>query len=169
MTKSMTRPVHKLQLIMLSFAFATTAAYAQTDAQKAFTTLKSLPGTWEGNTSMGPVEVTFKVTSRGSAVMSEILGKEDMISMFNLDGPNRLLLTHYCAIGNQPRMQAETSPDGKTITFTYVDATNLAAPDAGHMQKMVLTVLDEKHHIEEWTFADHGKEHKAVFDLRRKP
>jgi hypothetical protein len=168
MTKSMMRPVCKLQLVMLALAFAATAAVAQTDAQKAFTTLKSLPGIWEGNSPKGPVQVSFKVTAGGSAIMSEILGKEDMISMFNLDGPNRLLLTHYCAVGNQPRMQAETSADGKTITFTYLDATNLAAPDAGHMQKMVLTVLDANHHTEEWTFADHGKEHKAFFDLQRK-
>jgi len=101
--------------------------------------------------------------------MSEILApNEDMISMFHLDGPKRLLLTHYCAAGNQPRMQASVSPDGKTITFNFVDATNLESPDAGHMQRLVLTVLDDNHHTEEWTFADHGKEHREVFDLRRK-
>lgn len=36
------------------------------------------------------------------------------------------------------------------------------------MQNMVLTLLDENHHTEEWTFNDHGKEMKHVFDLRRK-
>ncbi|HEY3972290.1 MAG TPA: hypothetical protein VGM18_04750 [Candidatus Sulfotelmatobacter sp.] len=91
-----------------------------------------------------------------------------MISMFNLDGPDKLLMTHYCAVGNQPRMQASVSPDGKTITFTYVGATNLATPDAGHMQQMVLTVLDDNHHTEDWIFVDHGKEMKQFFDLRRK-
>jgi hypothetical protein len=103
-------------------------------------------------------------------VMSEILGQgpEDMVSMFHLDGPNRLLLTHYCGSGNQPRMQASVSADGKTFTFSFVDATNLATPDAGHMQKMVLTMLDANHHIEDWTYADHGKEMKESFDLRRK-
>jgi hypothetical protein len=91
-----------------------------------------------------------------------------MISMFNMDGADRLLMTHYCAAQNQPRMQASVSADGKTITFNYIDATNLASPDAGHMQKMVLTLVDDNHHTEEWTFVDHGKEHKQVFDLRRK-
>ncbi len=91
-----------------------------------------------------------------------------MISLFHLDGPDRLLMTHYCAVGNQPRMQASLSPDGKTITFKFVDATNLAGPDAAHMHQMVLTLLDDNHHTEEWTFLDHGKEHKAFFDLRRK-
>ncbi len=167
MTKSMTRPVRNLQLVMLALIVAATAAVAQTDAQKAFATIKNMPGTWQGDTPMGPVQVTFKVTGGGSAVMSEILGKEDMVSMFHVDG-GRLLLTHYCAVGNQPRMQAETSPDGKTITFHYVDATNLSSPDAGHMEKMILTLLDENHHTEEWIFVDHGKERKAFFDLHRK-
>ncbi len=109
-----------------------------------------------------PVEVDFRVTSNGSALMSEIKGKEDMISMFNLDGA-RLLMTHYCATGNQPRMRASASPDGKTITFDYVDATNLAGPDGGHMNRLVLSMLDANHHTEEWTYVDHGKEMKESF------
>jgi hypothetical protein len=150
-------------------AIALTAfASAQTDAQKAFASIKSLPGTWNGTTSQGPVEVTFKTVSGGSAVMSEILGHEDMISMISLNGPDKLLMTHYCSIGNQPRMQASVSPDGKIITFNFLDATNLATPDAGHMQKMILTIVDDNHHTEEWVYADHGQEHKELFDLHRK-
>jgi hypothetical protein len=143
--------------------------FAQTEAQKAFATIKSMPGAWEGKTSDGMnVQVNYKVTAGGSAVMSEITGHEDMISMIHLDGPNRLLMTHYCAAGNQPRMEASVSPDGKIITFKFIDATNLATTDAAHMDHMVLTVVDENHHTEEWTFVDHGKEQKQLFDLRRK-
>ena len=64
-------------------------------------------------------------------------------------------------------MLASVSPDGKTITFTFFDGTNIA-PGAGHMQRMVLTMLDDNHHTEDWTFVDHGKEMKEFFDLRRK-
>jgi hypothetical protein len=163
----MPKSIRISSLVIIALTFTALSA-AQTDAQKAFAAIKSLPGTWEGKSPEGPVQVNFKVTSHGSAVMSEILGHEDMISMFHMDGPNRLLLTHYCAVGNQPRMQASVSPDGKTITFNFVDITNLDSPDAGHMKQMVLTLLDENHHTEEWTFADHGKEHKALFDLYRK-
>jgi hypothetical protein len=166
----MTRSTRIASVIILALA-AATAALAQTDAQKAFATIKNMPGSWEGSASSGhPLQVTFKVVSGGSAVMSEIMGHgpENMVSMIHLDGPNRLLMTHYCGAGNQPRMQATVSPDGKTITFTFVDATNLATPDAGHMQKMVLTMLDDNHHTEEWTYADHGKEMKELFDLHRK-
>jgi len=157
-----------------SLAFATltligASVFAQTGSQKAFDAIKSMPGTWQGKNQNGEdVRVDFKVTSGGSAVMSEIQGKEDMVSMIHMDGPNRLVLTHYCTAGNQPRMQASVSPDGKTITFTYFDATNLATPDAGHMQRMVLTLIDDNHHTEEWIFSGGGKEMKQFFDLRRK-
>lgn len=159
-------------LTLAAISLAAVSAAAQTapltDAQKAFDALKSMPGTWAGKSSEGmPVRVEFKVTAGGSAVMSEITGHADMISMFHMDGPDRLILTHYCAAGNQPRMQASASPDGKVITFTYFDATNLSTPDAGHMQKMTLTLLDANHQTEEWVFADHGKEIKQFFDLRR--
>ena len=79
----------------------------------------------------------------------------------------RVMATHYCGAGNQPRMQASASPDGKTITFNFVDATNLASPDAGHMHRVVITIPDANHHTEDWTFADHGKEMKEHFDLAR--
>jgi hypothetical protein len=167
MSKLKTRK--SLAVLLTLFALGC-AAVAQTAAQRAFATIKSLPGTWEGKGHDGQTfQVTFKITGGGSAVLSEIqVPKEDMVSMIHLDGPDRLLLTHYCAVSNQPRMQASVSSDGKVITFNYVDATNLASADSGHMQKMILTVLDENHHTEEWLFVDHGKEHREIFDLHRK-
>lgn len=157
--------------LSLCLLLAASAALAQTAAQKSFDQLKSLEGSWEGkNAQDKPVKVTFRDTAGGSAVMSEITGhgNEDMISMFNMDGSNRLLLTHYCSAGNQPRMTASTSADGKTITFNFLDATNLATPDAGRMQSAVFTIIDANHHTENWTFADHGKEMKEIFELARK-
>jgi len=169
MTRLTLKSLLAIQTLLLAAGALAAAASAQTDAQKAFDAIKGMPGTWEGKASDGQeVKVSFKVVSAGSAVMSEILGHEDMISMFHLDGPNRLLMTHYCDAGNQPRMEATVSADGKTITFNFVDATNLASPDAAHMRRMILTVVDENHHTEEWTFTDHGKEQKVFFDLHRK-
>jgi len=156
--------------VSLVLLLTATAVLAQTSAQKSFEQLKSLTGTWEGKNAEGTtVRVSFRETSGGSALMSEILGQgpENMISMFNLDGPNRLLLTHYCGAGNQPRMTASASADGKTITFDFLDATNLATPDAGRMQRVVFTIIDANRHTEAWTFADHGKNMKQFFDLQR--
>jgi len=151
----------------LIFLLAATT-FAQ-DARKTFDQLKTLNGSWEGKASNGrTVKVSYRATAGGSALMSEILGdgEEDMVSMFHMDN-KRLLMTHYCGVGNQPRMQASMSPDGKAITFSFVDATNLASPKAGHMQHLVITIPDADHHTEDWTFVQDGKEMKEHFELAR--
>jgi hypothetical protein len=153
--------------IPLMFLLVAGAAFAQT-SQKQFETIKSLAGSWEGKTSQGqPVSVSYRVTSGGSAVMSEIQGQEDMITMFHMDG-DRLLMTHYCGAGNQPRMKASASADGKSISFEMIDATNLASPSAGHMHKAVFTVVDANHHTEDWYFIQDGKEMHERFEVTRK-
>ena len=90
-----------------------------------------------------------------------------MISMFHMDN-DRLLLTHYCSTGNQPRMVASLSPDGKTMTFDFLDATNLSTPKTGHMNRVILNLVDANHHTEEWRFIQNEKEIVELFDLHRK-
>lgn len=154
-----------IPLLLLCIA---TAAGAATDAQTSFASLKSLTGNWTGKAMNGhPVQVTFRVTAGGSALMSEInAGPEDMISMFHMDG-SRLMMTHYCGAGNQPRMVASASADGKVFTFEYLDATNLESPKAGHMNRLVITMVDANHHTEEWNFVQDGKTLTERFDLQR--
>jgi hypothetical protein len=149
-------------------ALLATAAFAQSDSHAAFEKLKSLEGTWAGKGSEGQsLTVTFRTTSAGSAIMSEIQGPENMISMFHLDG-DRLMLTHYCATGNQPRMIGTMSADGRTLTFNFLDATNVLSSQPGHMQGVVLTMLDPNHHTEEWSFlAKDGSTHHETFDVQR--
>jgi hypothetical protein len=159
----------------ISFAMilTTLAAMAEPTTQKSFDLLKTFSGAWEGKGSDGqPVEVSYRMTGGGSALMSEILSnhmnmKHDMISMFHIDG-DRLLLTHYCSVGNQPRMVASTSADGKSVVFNFLDATNLVGPNAGHMDRVTFIALDANHHTEEWRFVQDGKETVELFDLHRK-
>ena len=106
------------------------------------------------------------MTAGGSALMSEIHGHgpENMITMFHLDG-DRLIMTHYCGAGNQPRMKVVSS-DPKSISFEFFDGTNIG-PGDGHMQHVTFTQPDANHHTEEWVFLDHGKEMKELFTLER--
>jgi len=140
---------------------------AQSDGHKSFDLLKGLEGNWAGKNSQGqPIQVTFRMTAGGSALMSEILGRgpENMITMFHMDG-DRLLMTHYCGAGNQPRMKVSSS-DAKSVGFEFMDGTNIG-PGDGHMQRVTFTQPDANHHVEEWIFLDHGKEMKEVFTLAR--
>jgi len=159
--------------ISLVVLLTSLAAYAQSSSTRSFDSIKALAGNWEGKTKMGDtVNVSYRLTGGGSAMMSETVstmnGKsEDMITMFNLDG-DRLLLTHYCAAGNQPRMKASTSSDGKTVTFDFIDATNLKSSHDPHMYRVVFNFIDANHHTEEWHFQLPGKEMVETFDLQRK-
>ena len=83
---------------------------------------------------------------------------ETMLTIVHLDG-ERLMLTHYCAAKNQPRLLATTiSPDGKTFEFTFLDATNLPSRDKGHMDKAVYRFIDENHFTTKWTWYENGQE-----------
>jgi len=153
-------------LVLLLIVSYTLAAAPDTPASH-FDQLKKLAGTWEGKTTDGkPVSITLQVVSDGSALM-ELDEGEKMVTMYHPDN-DRLLMTHYCSAHNQPRMQAEVSPDGKRFTFNYLDATNLAKPDAGHMHRMILTIEDANHMTQKWFFLDGSKELTETFKIARK-
>jgi hypothetical protein len=149
--------------------FAGRAAWAQSDAQKALEKLKSLVGTWQGKTVKGEsVEDSYRLTAGGTAVMGEDkMATEDMLSLFYVDG-DRLLMTHFCPSGNQPRMQATLSPDLKTISFDFLDATNLPSPQAGHMHRAVYIFSDSDHYSQEWTWMQDGKGTTYRSEMQRK-
>ena len=156
-----------LPVVLMSLS---TVVFAQSNAQKSFDKLKTLAGSWEGTLEGKPLQVSLRVTSMGNALMHEMTGAgrpDDPISLFHLDG-NRLLMTHYCDAGNQPRLVATISPDGKIITFNFLEATNLLSSQMGHMQRVVFSLIDSDHHTEKWEFAmADGKQMGGLLDLKR--
>jgi len=129
----------------------------QSDAQKAFEKMKTLAGSWEGSFMGMPVQVTIRVTSSGNAILHEGTSsgmKDNPITMLYVDS-DRLLLTHYCDSGNRPRMQGKLSPDGKTVTFDFLDVSGNAQRFLMH--DAAFTLIDANHHIEEWTYILSGK------------
>jgi len=147
--------------------FMAPAAFAQSSSRNSFEKLKSLAGTWEGKNSSGQaVRESYRVTANGSAVMNEIEGAHNMITMFHLDG-DRLLLTHYCGAGNQPRMKSVPVGDGNSVAFDFLDATNVTSPESGHMHRAVFTLVGGKDRTEEWVWRQDGKETRERFELQR--
>jgi hypothetical protein len=149
--------------------FSATAVMAQSDAQKVLDRFKTLVGTWEGKSPKGQTsEVKYQLMAGGTAVMAEshMIGDE-MSSMFYVDG-ERLMMTHFCPSGNQPRMQATISPDLRTVSFEFLDATNLPGPQAGHMHKAVYLFSDAEHYSEEWTWKQEGKDAHFHYEMVRK-
>jgi hypothetical protein len=148
-----------------------------TDAQRAFTQLKALAGSWAGQLTTFPKEPTvdgrfaqfsLRVTSLGNSLVHEmsISGRADHpVTMFYLDG-DQFRLTHYCDAGNRPRMAGKLSPDGKTLEFEFLDLSG--SNQNGHMHHAVFTLIDHDHHTEDWTYMmPNGVAVRAHFDLQR--
>jgi hypothetical protein len=159
-----------------SDAQKSSAAPVPSEAQKSFTTMKTLAGSWEGPVTTAPpavevegkpAQILLRVTSRGNALMHDltIAGIPDNpITMVYLDS-DRMLLTHYCDAGNRPRMTGKMSPDGKKVEFEFLD---IAGNPQYHMDHAVFTIIDADHHTEDWTFMMGDKPMHAHFDLHRK-
>ncbi|HWZ85238.1 MAG TPA: hypothetical protein VN032_03500 [Thermoanaerobaculia bacterium] len=132
--------------------------------------MKSLVGSWQGTGEGKVVSVRYALVSNGTALMETLDGDHDvtMITMYAPDAAT-VLATHYCAAGNQPRMRAAASPDGKSLAFEFVDASNVTAASADVMRSLVVTFVDADHFEQEWTSrAADGKEHTSVFRYSRK-
>jgi len=124
----------------------------------AFARLKTLVGTWEANTSMGKARSTYELTAGGTVLVEreEIAGKHAMMTMFSVDG-GRLVLTHYCMAGNQPRMAAKGLGANGEIAFQFLDATGLPDGKAGHMRNATFKFIDKDHFEAAWQFFQDGK------------
>jgi hypothetical protein len=180
-------------LLVSSTAFAQSATHemdapktpaSKSDAQKSFEIMKSLAGEWEGpvktdlpvsaNVDIKPLHVSMKVTSRGNVLVHEFQEAGTPLDPAKYDHPvtmlyvdeNRLTLVHYCDAGNRPRMTGQISPDGKILEFEFADLSG--GNETGHMHHAVFTMIDENHHIEDWTYMMPGdKPVHARFDLHR--
>ena len=145
-------------LLWLGLA-ATAAAKPETNANAAFSKLKALAGSWEAQSARGTVSSSYELISNGSALVERIKvpGEEEMMTVYHLDG-DRLVLTHYCTAGNQPRMQAEPyDPAGNQLVFNFAGGGNLSDPNKGHMHNVVLQFTSPDSFSSKWTFQENGK------------
>jgi hypothetical protein len=124
----------------------------------AYARLKTLVGDWEADTQMGKSHVSYELIAGGTSLVEKETGDKmpAMLTVYYLDG-DRLLLTHYCMAGNQPRMQARAfNPETGEVAFEFLDATNLT-PGAGHMHNAKIRVADHDHLNTVWEFYENGQ------------
>jgi hypothetical protein len=119
------------------------------DAKTALEFLRTLSGEWEraGGSEHGAVGSTgtiFRVSAAGSLVHQTIApgSPNEMINTFHMDGEN-LLMTHYCALQNQPRMKFEKSDKPGEIKFVFDGGTNFDPAVDAHVHSGVFKVKDK--------------------------
>ncbi len=146
---------------------AAPAAYAQgktdtIDARAAFEKLKGLAGDWEGDagdkSSTMKGLVLYKVIGGGSAVVETLFPgtPHEMLTVYHLDG-KKLMLTHYCAAGNQPRMTLTRKSTPQQLDFDFSGGTNLKASKDPHMHALRIRFEDKDRIAAEWDYHENGK------------
>ena len=136
--------------------------------------IKQLAGDWvevgKDGKPTDRVVSSIRVTSAGSAVLETLFPGTDheMVTLYHLDGAE-LILTHYCMMGNQPRMRAEAGKDINTIVFKFIGGTNMKSTDDRHMHQATLVLEGKDRFKAEWVSCQDGKTcHQVRFDLVRK-
>ncbi|MDY7094450.1 MAG: hypothetical protein SX243_15875, partial [Acidobacteriota bacterium] len=150
-------------------------------AEQAFERLKNLAGTWNGEAAGEgraeeeevdgfTVSHTFQVSANDSVVMETMNPGTDheMINMYHRDGED-LVLTHYCAGGNQPTMKmdrAKSSADDYVFEFT--GGTNLDPAVDPHIHAGGLKFVDDDQIESRWISHQNGEQAGVmVFHLQR--
>src|SRR5262245_22684226 len=112
--------------------------------------MKKLAGTWVAADKDGKptdqVVSVVRVTAAGSAVHETLFPgqKHEMVSLYHLDGSD-LVMTHFCMLGNQPRMTADPKSPSNQIHFRFAGGTNLDPAKDKHMHEGTLTFIDDDH------------------------
>lgn len=133
-----------------------------------FSAMSQLEGRWHVVGMPEEAVFDFDISSAGS-VVREIMfpgGDEEMTNMYSLDG-NAIVMTHYCAHGNQPHMRAERL-EGDRLVFESVGVRDRTSEDEKYMGAMTLVFVDEGHIQQIWRqLPDEGTEEPVVIDLER--
>jgi hypothetical protein len=145
------------------------------DGKAALARLKQLAGEWRGQAAAEkggmPTSVVYAVTAGASTVTERLFPGTDheMLTVYHLDGAD-LVLTHYCAMANQPRMRlvSATGPDPVEMTFDFAGGANVDPARDPHMHAGRLVLRGADRLEAEWAVHDKGKKVGAnTFALER--
>src|SRR5579883_298113 len=140
------------------------------DAKAAFARLKNLAGTWKGqilsahkqehaDTHAPEPTATYRLTGAGSALVeTQFPGTgHEMVSVYHLDGED-LCMTHYCAVGNQPRVKLDrVHSRADHLIFVFDGGTNLNPKKDMHIHGLEVTFHPDGRVTSAWEGYQGGK------------
>ena len=140
--------------------------------------LTALEGEWilldESGQETGVIGSSFRLTAAGSALVELMFpGNPDgheMVNMYHADG-ERVLMTHYCAAGNQPRLEVRATNDENRLELGFESITNRSSPEADHMHQAEYVLQGEDRLTTHWYSMKDGQiteESPTTFKLKRR-
>ena len=138
--------------------------------------VSGLVGEWDMTDETGAEVLAsrFEVTGGGSAVCETMFpGTEyQMTNLYHMDG-QKLVVTHYCAVGNQPRMaatKARRTDEGLVYEFKFQSVSNLRPEHDHYMGQMTMTICDNGTVRQDWRSYDRegALGEPVIFELRRR-
>lgn len=146
---------------------------AEGASSEHFALFKDLEGDWyfvdENGDPTDTLALSYELTGGGSAVMERVFPGEDheMITMYYMDGGN-LMLTHYCAVGNQPTMIEMPTDSQRVVIFEFYRGTNMDPATSSYMHDAKFEFLDVDRMRSTWRFYKEGKPSgEEVMDVMR--
>ena len=135
-----------------------------------FERMKGLVGVWEGDMpmkgkgeemheehAMQKMRVSYHLTAGGSAII-ETFGPGtpmEMVSVYH-DRGGKLSMTHYCMLGNQPRMDLQAAEDGKMM-FMFSEDNEVDPAKGMHMHSLAMSLVDKDNIVQRWTMFQEGE------------
>jgi hypothetical protein len=167
----MNRVLGLLATTVLSLTALTTHPGPAPKSNAGFEKLKTLVGTWQSTSpDGGTMTSTIRLVSNGTAIEETFQNSMDnqMVTLYTPDG-DRLVMTHYCSSGNQPRMETPAiTNDAAKFDFSFIGVTNLSSPDAPHVHHLEIQIADSNHFSEDWTWQQDGKDVVHTMQFVRK-
>ncbi|MCB9903054.1 MAG: hypothetical protein H6831_01465 [Planctomycetes bacterium] len=135
---------------------------AEGASDEHFRMFTELQGDWyfvdENGDPTDDLALSYELTGGGSAVMERVFPGQDheMVTMYYMDGGN-LMLTHYCAVGNQPTMIEMPTDSQRVVIFEFYRGTNLDPSTSSYMHDAKFEFLDVDRMRSTWRFYKEGK------------
>ena len=168
----------RIPLTVTVAALAMSVSAMAAEGEDIMSRLAALEGEWmlldEQGEETDVVGSSFRVTSAGSTLVERMFPDHpdgyEMLNVYHIDG-DRVLMTHYCSAGNQPRLRVLSTDDENRLQWRMESITNLSAPGADHMHQAEYVFQGDDRLTTHWESMVDGElsdEQSITFELKRR-
>lgn len=133
----------------------------------AFERMKKLVGSWEAHMQMGQetmkMKASYKLTSGGSVLIETTHEgtPHEMVSVYHDNKKKELVMTHYCAEHNQPKLIL-TGMDKNNLTMDLSSDSDIDAAKETHIHSVSIQFEGNNKMTHMWTSHKDGKKDMVV-------